>query len=423
MEAVRITIEGQFYDSQIYSGRLYLWTFDSQILVIDWDRLIEDLNPDPDLEIAMQCAFGNSDYLVGDAWRVFASDRDIRNIILEKLSKLAKLPIRVNNLQKYVTQIARNYFPFPHAAVDIFHSNLVVGGRSGLRFSRALNREIERPQMLVDIPTIGISPKNFLISLACGEEGVYEINPRNKAQSLDDMRHLDYKLSSSRQVMKLQSNNVHWMYNSIFASGNDGKAGIAKYAAPPSKRAKQEEKIKFFSEPPIIETKIFDEKDLIADSTIERFYSNNQKKIEDDVISWGIEDKICAVSSGTLSTYFYRPFLQGEAQREYISSFELNRNMGEVVNGSSASFGYIIEMDEGLQIILSDSSTETIIGEPVNWRVFNRSKNYANQLHIIYDDRIEIVSYNESAPMETYMKKIGISYNLETAKSKMHSKR
>ena len=35
----------------------------------------------------------------------------------------------------------------------------------------------------------------------------------------------------------------------------------------------------------------------------------------------------------------------------------------------------------------------TIRGEPVRWRIFPRSTNFTNQLHIIYDDRIEILSF------------------------------
>jgi len=36
----------------------------------------------------------------------------------------------------------------------------------------------------------------------------------------------------------------------------------------------------------------------------------------------------------------------------------------------------------------------TFAGEPVNWRIFPRSKHYENQLHIIYNDRLEIISFN-----------------------------
>ena len=55
-------------------------------------------------------------------------------------------------------------------------------------------------------------------------------------------------------------------------------------------------------------------------------------------------------------------------------------------------------------------------GEPINWRVFPRSKFYENHLHIVYPDRLEILSFNDDYFVDQEKKKAGIRY-WESSKS------
>ena len=41
MQPIKITLKGDFYDCQIYRGRLYLWTFDGALKVYDWNELVQ----------------------------------------------------------------------------------------------------------------------------------------------------------------------------------------------------------------------------------------------------------------------------------------------------------------------------------------------------------------------------------------------
>jgi hypothetical protein len=50
-----------------------------------------------------------------------------------------------------------------------------------------------------------------------------------------------------------------------------------------------------------------------------------------------------------------------------------------------------------------------IPGEPVNWRVFPRSKHYANHLHVVYDDRLEVWSFNHDYFLDQKKKRLGIT--------------
>ncbi len=41
MQALRIRLPGDFYDSQIYDKHLYLWCIDGSIITLNWQAVIE----------------------------------------------------------------------------------------------------------------------------------------------------------------------------------------------------------------------------------------------------------------------------------------------------------------------------------------------------------------------------------------------
>jgi hypothetical protein len=47
-------------------------------------------------------------------------------------------------------------------------------------------------------------------------------------------------------------------------------------------------------------------------------------------------------------------------------------------------------------------------GEPTNWRVFPRSRDYRNHLHIIYEDHVEIVIFTHDYFIDQHTKLAGI---------------
>ena len=44
MHTLKVIVPGEFYDSQIYNGRLYLWKIDGSLITIDWDKLVGKIN-------------------------------------------------------------------------------------------------------------------------------------------------------------------------------------------------------------------------------------------------------------------------------------------------------------------------------------------------------------------------------------------
>jgi hypothetical protein len=91
-------------------------------------------------------------------------------------------------------------------------------------------------------------------------------------------------------------------------------------------------------------------------------------------------------------------------------TIELSPWKGQVVSGAVALFGTVIECENALVVVPSEGITMTFPGEVVNWRIFSRSIQYENQLHLIYDDRLEILSFNQDYFVDQNQKRSGIRH-------------
>ncbi|HAO21275.1 MAG TPA: hypothetical protein DCQ37_12880 [Desulfobacteraceae bacterium] len=121
--------------------------------------------------------------------------------------------------------------------------------------------------------------------------------------------------------------------------------------------------------------------------------------------SWGVHDKLYQVRDGCVYIVRYQPW----KRQRFIEEVRFDSWKGQVVSGKVASFGVIIECENAIVVLPSDDGTPiTFKGEPVNWRIFPRSKYYENQLHIIYEDRIEIISFNHDYFVNQKSKRAGI---------------
>ena len=89
MSTVTLSIAGQYWDSFIYRGRLYLFGLDGSVRTILWDKLIEQVVSVPEDRLAVECAFLRGDYLYGDKWSLLFNDPDIKDLIRKKFDQMA----------------------------------------------------------------------------------------------------------------------------------------------------------------------------------------------------------------------------------------------------------------------------------------------------------------------------------------------
>ena len=82
-----------------------------------------------------------------------------------------------------------------------------------------------------------------------------------------------------------------------------------------------------------------------------------------------------------------------------------------IIDWRSGYFGTIIEYEDGLLILQSDGEKLEINEDVTRWRVFTRSINYENQLHVILDDSLCIYAFLHDYELVQREKIMGILYS------------
>lgn len=393
MQPLKMIIEGSFFDSQLYSGRLYLWKDDGSILVLDWDALLESISIHPQLRLAFECGFRRSDYLYGSQWDLIFRDEEVRTVITNKFIQLAENPIEVPPRLLHAAEIRqqKNPIAFPHSDLLIYSKRLYVGTRDGV-FSTACNKKNDypvstRPRKLWDAPVLGMSASYASLSLSCGSEGLFEMSVEDEMGGRWNLYSEGDRGERLHNLSNLHSSSSRWAFYSIFSSSHHNAGYLADFERErDSKRPSFDPGTRTFR-------RIIPSEEIFAGSSY----------------SWGHQDKLCQVRGRTITVVQFQPWKE-ETPFIPLGELRLRDFKGEVVTGDSALFGFIIECDNG--IVVMDSTLENIWipGEPVNWRVFTRSKFYENQLHIVYDSRLEIYSFNDDYFVNQETKKAGIKY-------------
>jgi len=376
-----LTLPGEFWDSQIYAGRLYLFRIDGGVQTIDWDRLVANWEEAEESRLAVVCAFRRSDYLYGSRWDLLFQDPRIKQLIDERFEALSHIELVTSSDQLSVAQlgIQDNPFPFPHADSTIYRQTIYTASQDGL-FSASGRKGNQKPistrvRRQWDAPLYSLAGAWFALALAAGDDGLFELSLAN-----------DWSVDS--QIHQLSPNHCtkcSWAYQSIYGSSHLAGGSLAEFRPRDQSPTSRRESVPFSDLPTDDEysPRVFSR--LVSDSTI----------FQEQGYSWAGRDKLCQVSGSRLRVVGYDPWSGEDATLfSHLGDLGLKLNGAGVVSGAVALFGTVVELDDSLIVLGSDGDTLQIPGEPVNWRVFPRSRFYENQLHVIYEDRLEVLSFN-----------------------------
>jgi hypothetical protein len=388
MHPLKLTVEGEFWDSQIYKGRLYLFSRDGSVTTINWDRLIGEWDLGVSVQLAKECAFRRSDYLYGDRWSLLFSDKEFRSLIESKFKQLASKELVVSSKQMRTASLGvqDNPFPFPHSDSTVYKERLYVTSQAGV-FEGSCNKRTRFPistkiYKMWDAPVVALAASYNSLALAASDEGLYELSvDRIPVAELAEPR-----IRANRNCVSCK-----WVFYSIYGSSHVAGGFLASF------------------------------------TKIDQGYNGNGRREAREVVSdreifqskgysWGTQDKLCQAEHGKLKVVKYQPWLLADEPSEdddYLSPAEtnhsdihralqplrelnLNGSRGkdlDVVSAGVAAFGTVVELADQLLVIPSDGPPVRF-HPPVNWRVFPRSRHYENHLHLIYDDKLEVISFN-----------------------------
>lgn len=392
MQPVKITISGRFWDSQLYKGRLYLFDLNGSLRDLDWNVLIEGLRVPDRCRLAMECAFQRSDYLYGSKWDKFYHDTEVTALLSEKFSELARHQLVIDSPRLDELTESQNDSPFPYAHNDslCYKDHLYATSQSGVYFQPMYDFPIQRQQSIKvwDAPVSCFDISHDIMALAAGDEGLYRSRSAPQYGALPDPN------DCPELVWHHLCNDCNYISSSILAFGHSSGSGLVEYRSPKRdvNKTENERADEFWRSKSI---GFVEGSDIFQENTVGAFV-------------WGSKNRMCMARDGMLHvTQYMTTNPRRRSVAKEVRKIQLDGWKGSPVSGDNAVFGAILELDNCLVVVRSDNKVDTLLGEPTNWRVFPRSRYYVNQLHVIYDDRIEILSFNHDYFVDQQNKAFG----------------
>jgi hypothetical protein len=402
MQPLKITIFGDYWDCQIYMGRLYLWTINGDLQVYNWDEIVNSLIESPEDSLALNCAFTKGNYLYGSYLSDIFDDSEFKELLFRKFTRLDNKSYELNqdNIRNYLYGTQGNPFDELPTDTEIFNKKLYAATDSGFWVGSAhrSNRKYpvsSKPTKLWDCPLVSIKANKYSqFALSGGSEGLFEFNSNDLTEHIAEGENSPISEVENNifQISKKHSLFSNYSFLSIYNSSNVTDSFMAVFQWFVRENHNHEVFERMYKEN-ISDSRIF--------STINRG------------ISWGGGDKIYKAQDGRVEIVEFNNYASDIDEETYFykkRTIDLHSWKGEVVCGGVAYFGTLIECENALVVSLSDGSNLTINGPVTRWRVYPRSKNYENHLHVILDDRIEIYSFNNDYFIDQSSKNFGMTY-------------
>ena len=397
MQPVKIKIQGNFYDSQIYRDRLYLWHFDGRLSVYDWKQLIYNISISEFLSYVKELCFIDGSYLYHNEWfgRLLL-DHEIANLLTEKISDISGMCFVVT-AEELAKVVLKEYdVPFYEMPLDthIYNGNLYYTIENGQYVSKIQSAKdplsaMKKPGRIFDGRVVHMAASAGRMAMSMLSDGLCE---RVIAG--------DFASYEVKRITDKHSNFAHYNYSNIFNSSLKGDSFLVY-----NSREEQEPLPGLYS---------FVSKEIDR-SKAHVFYEDNILKMKKGGIGWGFNDRIYYSSGKSVSAVRFAGYDKDDMfqiLKEDVSIKGAPNDM--IVNAAVAYFGNIIEYISKLVVLQSDDDVLEITEPITRWRVFPRSTNYENQLHVILDDCICIYGFMHDYTANTWEKVMGSYYHSRT---------
>lgn len=404
MQPIKISILGDYIDCQIYRGRFYLWTFDGRLKVYKWHDIINSLPNSERDKLPLRFCFLDGNYLYKSDLVELFHDKDFKKILLSKFSLLSKqhYELTEKEIDKFLfgeQQTPNDILP---TDTEIYSSNLYYITENGL-YSTTAHRDNKKYPVstksikLWDCNLLSLKANKYpQLALSGGSEGLFELN-----MSTELARRWNRK--EPIQISEKHSSFANYTYWSIYNSSLVDNSYMA-----------------LFDLNKVNDNGLLNNEFIFRKSKFKREFKAeiDEKEIfhavkKQKYLSWGVDDKIYRATENGFEIVRFRNNArveEGETRFTQIQNINLHAWKGKVIGGGTSYFGTIVECENALVVMLSNGESKTIEGPITRWRIYPRSINYQNHLHVIKDDRIEIYSFNQDYFLDQDEKLLGLTY-------------
>ena len=395
MNPAKIQILGNYWDCQIYRGRLYLFTINGAVKTVNWNALIESIQTEEYTNIAISYAFKNGRNLYHSELHELFRDEEIKNLLQNKFDSLSHRELIITEQQLNEFLIGEQETPFEELHVDseVFSNRIFVLSHNSLLSTSIHGRGKKYPvtrkiQKHYDLYGFSMRANRYArLALSAGDDGLMEYNSATSTNLL---------LSDDRRMLKVSNNHssfADYSFLSIYNSSLTGNSFMSYFTWDDKlTRAKPERIIK----------------EEYGENQI--FEGNNS---DHSYLSWGANEKIYRAVNGGLEVVRFNNYAKpGEAIFSNKKFIPLQSWKGKVLSAYIAYFGTVLHCEYAVVVMLSDGSYYNIAGQVTRVRIFPRSLNYENHLHVIQDDKVEIYSFNNDYFVDQKEKDFGVAFRM-----------
>ena len=396
MQALKVIIPGDYWDVQIYRGRLHLWTMSGDITTIHWDCLIDQLAEIAVSALAVRLGLAQGAALYGKATLPLRAEPEFRDWLLARFQSQASQPMTVSPSQLTASTLGQQPNPISDLPTDteVYRRMLYAATNAGIWEASVGKTKYPistRPRKLADLPAVSLRAYSRQLALAATGDGLFQLGIDKYEDTKYDLNNL-----SERHCEK-----VDWAFRSVFATSTlSGGYLFSRYWQTISRNITGIIGDYSIEDPVLIDGGIFD------DTSIDGSLSQPD-------VSWARSNRIHTAQMHRLtsSRYVQMHVPDGiDKASASLGEIVLDNEGRHPISGGSATFGTIVECDDRLIVVLSDESQVTIRGPITRWRTFPRSVNYENHLHIIFDDYIVIYAFYSDYFVDQRKKRFGIEY-------------
>ncbi|PSV06137.1 hypothetical protein C0W93_20910 [Photobacterium leiognathi subsp. mandapamensis] len=346
---VKIEIEGDYIDSFVYSGILFLVNSDLTLKAYSWDYIfnhsLEGLGVFQKLQLQnySKGAVSISDELSGT---YSISDKSLTKF--ELCSK--ELDVWPSDINIYKNR----FYVASERGVDAFDFDWGKGKVS--KFTRSTR--------IYDEVSFKLATSSYhRLAIAAGKSGLLSVIPEKKYARREHVR----------QLIDVPCSDCHWHNNNLVADTVSGQF-TASYRSIPNK----------------IDFDGTDKEYWELVKTIKNTSPEIRKREVingDNIVSSWFSGK--GLFSMTESLKLYWNKIESPTEYELI---ETNSELSTLkyFKAQSSPFGTVMEIGDDLKLFTGDGQNQVIAEEVVNWRLFPKSSYYLSHLHVIEDDVLSV---------------------------------
>lgn len=251
--------------------------------------------------------------------------------------------------------------------INVFSNNLYIASENGVKCLSLnyLTGELSKELTMFDEMVFTLSPNSHgRLAFAAGRSGVLSYTPFSKYFNRDNIK----------QLLSDTCLEIDWQSTTLFAETTNSIIRC-DFEAMPNKSDCDSDKDYFES--------------------VKEIKRNNPSVSELGHFknAWVAGDKTFSITeTGTICS--------GSVHSQEYEEYPNIVIPDKVLKARTAAFGTAIETEAGLFTLLNKEMSH-YSSEPISWRVFPRARNYANQIHIIKDQHIELIVV-ESQPEEFF---------------------